>query len=152
MNILRSVLAVVVGLVLISAIVEPLEFLLVGLLNRGLTTDPDIYFQVRNQPAVLVAKLVYNTAAAIAGGWVAAWLARRTPVAHGIALAVIQTAAFGWALANPALRRSTPDWMWACLIVLTFAGTVVGSLLQSRRIALADKRRAGLQANGVQAD
>ncbi len=110
-------------------------------------TDPDIYFQVRNQPAVLAAKLVYNTAAAIAGGWVAAWLARRAPVAHGIALAVIQTAAFGWALANPALRRSNPDWMWACLIVLTFAGTVVGSLLQSRRIALADKRRAGLQVN-----
>jgi hypothetical protein len=54
-------------------------------------------------------------------------------------LAVIQTAAFGWALANPALRRWTPDWVWACLIVLTAAGIVVGSLLQSRRMALAGK-------------
>ena len=92
---------------LISAIVEPIEFLLVGLLNRGLTTDPDLYFQVRNQPAVLASKLVYNTAAAIVGGWVAAWVARRAPVAHGIALAVIQTAAFGWALANPRFAIDT---------------------------------------------
>jgi len=38
------------------------------------------------------------------------------------------------------------------LIVLTFAGTVVGSLLQSRRIALADKRRALAGQSGVQAD
>ncbi len=142
MHILRSVLAVVAGLVLISLIVEPIEFLVVGLLNRGLTTDPDLYFQVRNQPAVLAAKLVYNSAAAIVGGWVTAWVARRAPVAHGIALAVVQTAAFGWAVANPGLRQSTPDWMWACLIVLTFAGIIVGALLQSRRVALADTRPA----------
>jgi hypothetical protein len=50
-------------------------------------------------------------------------------------LAVVQTIAFGWALASPALRRSTPDWMWACLIVLTFAGIIVGSLLEARRLA-----------------
>jgi hypothetical protein len=135
---LRSVLAVFAGLVLISVIVESLEFVLVGLVNRGVTTDPDIYISVRNQPAFLAAKLVYNTAAAIVGGLVTAWLARRAPVAHGMVLAVIQTAAFGWALANPALRRSTPDWMWACLIVLTSAGILVGSLLQRRRIPLAN--------------
>jgi len=134
MHTLRSVLAVVVGLVLISVVVESVEFGLVSLVNRGMTTDPDVYFSVRNRLAFLGAKLVYNTAAAIGGGWVAAWLARRAPVAHGIVLALIQTAAFGWAVANPALRRSTPDWMWICLIVLTFAGIVAGSLLQSRRI------------------
>jgi hypothetical protein len=118
----RSAMAVFAGLVLISLLVESLEFALVTLVNRGVTTDPDIYFSVRNQPAFLAAKLVYNTAAAIVGGLVAAWLARRAPVVHGMVLAAIQTAAFGWALANPALRRSTPDWMWVCLIVLTFAG------------------------------
>lgn len=139
MRMLRSVLAVLAGLVVISVLVESIEFALVALVNGGATTDPDTYFRIRNQPAFLAAKLVYNTAAAIVGGFLAAWLARRAAVAHGIVLAVVQTAAFGWALANPAIRRSTPDWMWACLIVLTFAGIVVGSLLQSRRIELADR-------------
>jgi hypothetical protein len=139
MRLLRSLLAVLAGLVLISLIVEPLEFALVALLNRGVTTDPDTYFSVRNQPMILAAKLVYNTAAAVIGGFVAARLARRAPVAHGMLLALIQTAAFGWALGTPALRRSTPDWMWACLIVLTFAGIVAGSLLQRRRVAQANR-------------
>jgi hypothetical protein len=131
--ILRSVLAVLAGLLLISAIVEPLEFGLVALVNRGVTTDQDVYFRLRNQPAFLAAKLVYNTAAAFVGGFIAAWLARRAPAAHGMALGVIQTAAFGFAVTSPEIRRSTPDWMWACLIVLTFAGIMAGALFQGRR-------------------
>ena len=133
MQILRSIFAVFAGLVLISVIVESLEFGLVTLVNGEVTTDPDIYFRTRNARAFLATKLVYNTAAAIVGGLVAARLARRAPMAHGLVLAVIQTVAFGWALVTPALRRSTPDWMWACLIVVTFAGIMTGSLLQRHR-------------------
>jgi hypothetical protein len=130
MQILRSVFAVFAGLVLISVLVEALEFGLVTLVNGEVTTDPDIYFRVRNTPAFLATKVVYNTAAAIVGGWVAARLARRAPMAHGLMLAAMQTGAFGWALVTPALRQSTPDWMWACLIVVTFGGIMTGSLLQ----------------------
>ena len=138
MQILRSIFAVFAGLVLISVIVEPLEFGLVTLANGEVTTDPDIYFRVRNTPAFLATKVVYNTAAAIVGGLVAARLAPRGPMAHGLVLAVIQTVAFGWALLTPELRRSTPDWMWACLIVVTFAGIMAGSRLQ-RHPALAKR-------------
>ena len=133
MPILRSIFAVFAGLVLISVIVESFEFGLVTLVNGGVTTNPDMYFSVRNTPAFLATKVVYNTVAAIVGGWVAARLARRAPMAHGLVLAVIQTVAFGWALMTPALRQSTPDWMWACMIVLTFAGIMTGSLLQRHR-------------------
>ena len=45
MQILRSVCAVFAGLVLISVIVEPLEFGLVPLVNGEVTTDPDTYFR-----------------------------------------------------------------------------------------------------------
>jgi hypothetical protein len=65
MHTLRSVLAVVVGLAVISLIAESVEFGLVTLVNRGVTTDQAVYFGVRNQPAFLAAKVVYNTAAAI---------------------------------------------------------------------------------------
>ena len=142
MHILRSVLGVVVGLVLISAIVEPLEFGLVALLNGGVTTDPDTYFRVRNQPAVLAAKLVYNTLAAIAGGWVAAWLAGRAAIAHGAVLAVVQTMAFGWAVSTPALRQTTPDWMWASLVAVTAGGIIAGAGLRQRRRTAAVATRA----------
>jgi hypothetical protein len=140
MRVLRSLIAVLVGVVLISAIAEPIEFALVTLVHGGVTTDPDVYFSVRNRQGFLAAKLVYNTAAAIVGGFAAARLGRRSPMGHGMVVAIVQTAAFGWAMGNPGLRRSTPDWVWACLIVLTFAGILAGALLQRRRVTRADKR------------
>lgn len=133
MKVLRSVVAVLAGLVLISAIVEPLEFMLVALVNGQPTTDPDRYIAVRNQPVFLAAKLLYNTVAAVGAGFVTARLAPRAGVRHGIAVAIIQTVAFGWAVASPELRRTTPDWMWAALIPLTAAGIVLGALLFERR-------------------
>ena len=135
MRILRSVFAVLAGLLLISVVVESLEFALVALVNGGVTTDPNSYMAIRNRPAFLAAKLGYNTAAALVGGWVCAWLARRDPITHGMVLAAIQTVAFGWAVTTPPVRQSTPDWMWASLIVVTFAAIVAGSLLQRQRIA-----------------
>lgn len=137
MRMLRSVIAVIAGLVLISLIVEPLEFALVALVNGAVVTEQEAYFTVRNQPALLAAKVVYNTAAAVIGGYVAAWIARRAPLTHGVTLALVQTVAFGWALTRPELRGTTPDWMWACLIVLTFGGIVAGSTLQRMRMAKA---------------
>jgi hypothetical protein len=137
MRALRSVLAVLVGLLLISAIVEPLEFGLVTLVNGQVTTDPDRYFNVRNQPWFLAVKPMYNTAAAVAARFVTAWLARRAAAPHSAALAIVQTAAFGWALASPEIRRTTPDWVWAALILLTFGGIMWGALIQRRRMALA---------------
>jgi hypothetical protein len=53
----------------------------------------------------------------------------------GVTLALVQTVAFGWALTRPELRGTTPDWMWACLIVLTFGGIVAGSTLRRMRMA-----------------
>jgi hypothetical protein len=52
MQILRSILAVLAGLVLISVIVESLEFGLVTLVNGEVTTDPDSYLRVRNTPGL----------------------------------------------------------------------------------------------------
>ena len=73
------------------------------------------------------------TLSAVLAGYVTARLARRAPMAHGLALGLVQTAAFGWALANVELRKWTPDWMWVALIVLTFAGILIGARLWVRR-------------------
>jgi hypothetical protein len=131
--VLRSVLAVAAGLLSITALVEPLEFFLVGLVNGGLTTDPEVYSGIRNGRGFLVLKLVYNSAAAVAGGFLAARLARRAPISHGLIVALLQTAAFAWAVSNPDLRRSAPGWLWAALIPLTAAGIMSGAFLARAR-------------------
>jgi hypothetical protein len=143
MTALRSVIAVIAGLLLISLIVEPLEFALVALVHGEPTTDPEIYSSVRNRPLFLAAKLVYNTLAAVAGGFVAARLAPRAPIHHAIALVIVQTAAFAYAIATPEMRRTTPDPIWVCLFVLTAIGIMGGAHLQRRMRAKAPVAPAG---------
>ena len=133
MKVLRSVLAVLAGLVAISLLVEAVEVSLVTLVNGGMTMDPVVYFGTRNRPWFLAIKLVYNTASAIAGGWLAAWIAGRSPLAHGIALGVVQAAALGYAVTDPAMRLWTPDWMWAALAVVSTVGVIWGARLRQPR-------------------
>jgi hypothetical protein len=131
---LRSIAAVVAGLMAISLIVEAIELTLVTIVNGGMTMDPVVYFGTRNRPWFLAIKLVYNTAGAVAGGWLTAWLAGRAPMAHGIALAVVQAAALGYAVTDPAMRQWTPDWMWAALAAVSTFGVILGARLRQRRM------------------
>lgn len=133
MKAVRSVLAVVLSLVLISILVQAVEFALVALAHGGTTNDPIVYFGVRNRPWFLVLKLLYNTAGAVVGGFVAGWIAGRAPLAHGIALAVVQAAALAYAVADPAMRLWTPDWMWAALAIVSTLGVLWGAWLWRRR-------------------
>jgi len=71
-NPVRSIIAVLGGIGLASLVVEALEFTLVNAVAGGTIADMAGYFAVRNQPAVLGAKLVYNTLAAVLGGYMTA--------------------------------------------------------------------------------
>jgi hypothetical protein len=132
-RIIRSLIGIVVGMFLISGIVEALEFGLVTAINGKPTTEPDVYYAIRNLGWFLGLKLVYNTAAAILGGFVTALIAGYSQMKHGITLAIIQTLAFGWALTQPEMSQWTPNWMWAALILLTFGGIIYGAQIQARR-------------------
>lgn len=131
----RTILSLFLGLFAISILVESLEFVVVAIANGAVTTDPEIYVSVRNQTWILIGKLFYNSAGAFVGGYLAARLAEYAPLKHGAALAVIQTLAFVWALSQPEIRITTPDWMWALLIPLTAVAIVMGGLRCQQRVA-----------------
>ena len=60
MKYLRSAAGLVLGLFAITFSVEALEFVLVGLVGGGFTTQPDEYLAVRNRTPFLLAKVIYN--------------------------------------------------------------------------------------------
>jgi hypothetical protein len=132
-RIARSAAGILAGLFLISTLVEVLEFGLVNSLRTEPITGPDAYYAIRNRGWFLALKLVYNTAAAIAGGFVAALIAGYALVRHGLALAIIQTMAFAWALSQPEMRQWTPLWMWFALMTLSFGGILLGARLRAAR-------------------
>lgn len=132
-RIIRTIAGILVGLLIISTLVEGLEFGLVTLIHGQTTTDPEIYYSIRNQSWFLGLKLIYNTLAAVIGGYFAALIAGYEQLKHGIALAIIQTLSFGFALSQPGMSQWTPIWMWIALAVLSFTGIIFGARILARR-------------------
>ena len=132
-TLLRFAGALLVGLLTITLVVEPLEFGLVTLLAGGVESDPEVYFGIRNRPAFVAAKVVYNAVGGVLGGYVAARLAGRKEHLVGGLLACVQAGALLWAMNDPELGRHTPVGIWALIILATVTGVVVGATLRARR-------------------
>ncbi len=127
MPILRSVLGIAAGLVAISIVAEGVEILLVSALHGGMVSDETTYWSVRNRPAVLGLKLVYNTLAAVVGGYLCARIAGRAHLAHGAVLAGIQLVLFVWGMTASEFAGTTPAWVWITLCVTMTAGILAGA-------------------------
>jgi hypothetical protein len=149
--VVRSVSAVLVGMVFVTVSVEALELTLVTAISREvLTGDPEAYYAVRNGTVFLIVKVLYNTAGAMGGGYLAARLAGSKEVLHGIVLALIQTATLAWAASQPDFARWAPAWLWVALIVVTPLGILIGAWLAGKR---GERQRAsgGAQAGHPEA-
>ena len=146
MKIVRSVLAIVLGMAVVTVVSEGIEFALVTALNGSVTTDLPRYFAVRNQPGVLAAKLVYNGLGALLGGYVAAAVAGRAPLAHGIVVAVLQLAGLLWGMLFSEYKDTSPTWLWLALAASMTPLIVAGAWLRGRRRP-ASMRRSAAPAN-----
>lgn len=131
--ILRSVLAVFCGLVLMSLIAEPIEFLVVSLSGGKMTTDQSEYFQLRNRTPILMAKFAYNGLSAFIGGIVVAKLASRQPVLHGHVLAIVQSTLFVWGMTMSEFAGTTPKWFWIPAVPLMYVCNVLGAIFYARQ-------------------
>ena len=132
MNPVRSIIAVLGGIGLISLVTEALEFTLVRAAAGGPIPDMAAYFAVRNGPAILAAKLVYNTLAAVLGGYMTAKVAGGREVPHAVVGALVQTAALIWGFTASEYAGFTPVWMRVALVLLTGPAMVAGGLVRAR--------------------
>ena len=132
MNPLRSIIAVLGGIGLVSIVVETLEFTLVNAVAGGTILDMAGYFAVRNRPAILGAKLVYNTLAAVLGGYMTAKVAGTREMAHAGVAALLQTAALIWGFTAGEYAAFTPAWMRIALVLLTGPAMLAGASIRAR--------------------
>jgi hypothetical protein len=130
----RSVLAVLAGIVVMTAIAFAVELPLRVLVLR-------LYSDSFPDPAALdshslwmLSQFVYTAPALILGGYVAAWLAPHRPLAHAIAMAVLQEFLIVTLIFNP--PHPVPIWGWALTLTLTPIAIVFGGFLRSRRSKL----------------
>ena len=130
---LRSILGIFVGLMVITIIAEGIEFLIVTSINGSVTTDVEAYFKIRNYTPVLAAKFLYNTFAAMAGGYLAALIARRAMIWHGGILAAVQAAGLVYGMTSPELAHTTPFWVWVGLLLTMPPVILFGAWLRKRK-------------------
>jgi hypothetical protein len=132
MHLVRSLVAVLGGIGLISVIVELLEFTLVNAVAGGTVTDMAGYFAVRNRPPVLAAKLMYSAAAAVLGGYVTARVAGGREMLHGGVGAAVQTGTLIWGFTAGEFAGFTPVWMRMALVLITGPAMLAGASIRAR--------------------
>lgn len=136
MKIVRIVLSVLAGLILISFITESIEFLIVKLASgqsmEYLSTNQNLYFEVRNQTGILIAKMFYTSLSAVIAGIVTTLIAKSAAkMAIGI-LATLQTVSLIWAGFLSDLSSTGPVWMWVALIILVPTSIFLGHRLKAQ--------------------
>ena len=122
---LRSVAAVVMGLVTGMAIVIALTYLAVFLFFGGDMTAPPT-------PPYLALNVAYSFGAAVAAGWLAGLLAGSRPVLHaaGVAVLMVLLSAGG----GSGSAEGVPGWYAPTLTVLMPLGALVGGWVRERSV------------------
>ena len=131
-NPLRTAVAVIGGVALISLIVEPLEFTLVNAIADQPVPDMAGYFAIRNRPGMLAAKLVYNTLAATLGGYMTAKIAAGEEMKHGALAAAVQTTALIWGFTAGEFASYTPVWMRIALVLSMGPAMMAGAWVRAQ--------------------
>ena len=98
------------------------------------------FFQVSGQPPrqaapmpIMLGSIAFGMVFAIIGGYVAARLARRRPLAHGVAVAVVLALGATISLLSTLDRGAV--WSQVAALVLMAPCAVLGSWLRSRQVA-----------------
>jgi hypothetical protein len=129
---IRSVLAVLAGIAVLTATSFAIEALANPLMMRMLPLSlPDSAAISYNLPANLFL-FAYTALSVAGGGYVTAWLVNRAPVRHAVILGIIQTAMTVWAMVS--LPEGGPLRNWIATIVLTVPAAWCGGMLRVSRV------------------
>jgi hypothetical protein len=129
-DLLRSIIAVLAGVAVVSLLVEPLELTLVRAVAGGPIASEAEYFAVRNRPMILAVRVVLTAMAGLLGGYVAAKIAGAREMAHVKVAAALQTAALVNGMVFGAYAAATPRWAWLAMIAVTAPAMLGGGWIR----------------------
>jgi hypothetical protein len=138
----RSVIAVLGAIVVAQVLPELLETVLVRAAADGPLPDVTAYFTVRNQPRILVAKVVSTIFTSILAGYFAGRLAGSLELGHAGIAGILQTATLAWGFTMGEYAAATPPVVRIAIVAITAPAMVVGAWIR-RRARLSELVAAG---------
>lgn len=128
---LRSVAAVLGGVLLLGFMDRILEGTLVNALADATPTDDASYLAVRNRPMVLAVTLITHTLASLLAGYIIGRIAGMQETRHAIAAGAVLMAAYIWAFLsdNPMLP---PVWVRVAMLLVTVPALVGGATIRAQ--------------------
>ena len=97
------------------------------------------FFQISGQPPhqsapvpIMIGSIAFGMAFALLGGFVAAWLARRRPLAHGVAVGTVLALGAAISLLNTMGKGAV--WSQVSALVLMAPCAVLGGWLRLRQV------------------
>ena len=128
---IRSVLAVLAGIVVLTiasfAIEEVANPLTLRVFPDALSNGAPLSHTL---PARLF-MMAYTMLSVAAGGYVTAWIARRSQVWHAIIMGAIQVALTVWAMFK--LPHQAPLWAWITGMVLIVPASWLGGVIRAKQ-------------------
>ena len=129
---MRGVIGVMGGLVLYMVVSEVLETAIVAATSEVRPTDIASYYAARNRPAILGAKLAYNSLTALLSGYMTARVAGEREMYYGKMTALVQTVELAWRFLAGEYAGFTPGWMRAFLVLATGPAMLAGASIRAR--------------------
>ena len=128
MVILRAFLALLAGFLTMAVLVGLATVLLTKLVPEWVGSPG------HPRAGYIFVNLGYSFAAAMAGGYVAAWVAKENPLIHALALALIVLLLAG--LSALQQRGMQPIWYQLLLVAITPLGVTLGGMLRLRILGI----------------
>ncbi len=126
----RSIFAVIAGMVTLTATSFLIEAAADPILMRLFPHALPNRAAIGQNLASAVFMLIYTSVCVAAGGYVTAWIVRRSPIWHAVAMGVVQEALTVWAMVS--LPNEAPMRNWIVTLVLTIPLAWCGGLLRAK--------------------
>ena len=129
---IRSILAVLAGIAVLTASSFAIEAVANPIMIRMFPNAlPNQSAISHNLPATLFL-FTYTSLCVAAGGYVTAWLARRSRMLHAVIMGFVQVALTVWAMLS--IPDQAPLRNWIASLILTVPAASFGGMLRARTV------------------